>query len=125
MNDMMRVLALVAAIIALAVVATLLAIAVAAMVVFVRRLVAGMVAAFMVAMAVVMAVAVSIVTIVLIGRAGATLISTSRLGTAFARFLGACFLGGLLGLLLLELIKYAIGVLALLQEADERNMVVG
>ena len=43
-------------------------------------------------------------------------------------FLGARFLGGLLGFLLLELIKYAvcsIGVLALLEEANEDDVIVG
>ncbi len=57
-----------------------------------------------------------------------TSISTSRLGTAFARFLGACFLGGLLSFLLLELIEYAvclIGVLALLEEANKHDVVIG
>ena len=111
--------------------ATVLAIAINAVVGFVRRLVAGVVAAFMAAMTVVMAVAVmimTIVTIVLIVRAGATAILMSRLGTAFARFLGARFLGGLLGFLLLELIEYAvrsIGVLALLEEANESDVIVG
>ena len=83
------------------------------------------------AMAVMTAVAMAIMTImtiVSIVRAGAMTISTSRLGTAFARFLGARFLGGLLGFLLLELIEYtvrSIGVLALLEEANERDVVVG
>ena len=130
----MLVLVVAAAIIALAVVATVLAIAINAVVGFVRRLVTGVVAAFVAAMAVVTAVAVTImtimtiVTIVSIVRAGATTVSASRLGTAFARFLGARFLGGLLGFLLLELIEYAvrsIGILALLEEADERDVVVG
>ena len=100
-----------------------LAVVVAAMAVLVRHPVTGMVAAFVAVVAVVTAVAVTIVTIVSIVRAGATTISTSRLRTAFARFLGARFLGGLLGFLLLELIEYAvcsIGVLALLELPDRR-----
>ena len=130
----MLVLVVAAAIIALAVVATVLTIAIHAVVGLVGRLVTGVVASIVAAMAVVTAVAVAImtimtiVTIVSIVRAGATTVSTSRLGTAFARFLGACFLGGLLGFLLLELIEYAvrsIGVLALLEEADERDVIVG
>ena len=124
----MLVLVVAAAIIALAVVATVLAITINAVVGLVRCLVTGVVAAFVVAMMVVTAVAVTIMTIVSIARAGTTTILMSRLGTAFAQFLGACFLGGLLGFLLLELIEYAvrsIGVLALLEEADERDVVVG
>ncbi len=128
MHDVMLVLVVVAVIIALAIVATVLAIAVAVMVVFVLCLVAGMVTAFMASMAVVMVVAVSIVTIILIIREGMMLISTSRLRTAFVWFLGAHFLGSLLGFLLLELIECAIrliSILALLKEADECNVVVG
>ena len=78
--------------------------------------------------AVVTAVAATIVMIVPIVRVGVTLITMSRLGFTFAQFLGACFLGSLLGFLLLELIKYAvrlIGILALLEEADECDVVVG
>ena len=128
---MMLLLVVAAAIIALAIVNTMLAIAVAAMVVFVRRFVAGTVAAIVAVVTVVTAIAVTVVTVVTIVsivRAGATSISTSRLGTAFARCLGARFLGGLLGFLLLELIEYAvcsIGVLALLEEADESDVIVG
>ena len=48
-------------------------------------------------------------------------------GTAFVRFLCPCFLGGFLCFLLLELIEYAvclISILALLEEADERDVAV-
>ena len=131
MHDVMLVLVVAAAIIALAVVATVLAIAIHAVVGLVRRFVAGTVVAIVAVVTVVTvvtAIAVTVVPIVSIVRAGATSITTSRLGTAFARFLGARFLGGLLGFLLLELIEYAvrsIGVLALLEEADERDVIVG
>ena len=124
----MLVLVMAAAIITLALMATMLAIAVAVMVMLVRCIVAGTVTAFAGVVAVMMAVAVMVVTIISIVRAGAMSITTSRLGATFAQFLGARFLGGLLGFLLLELIEYAvclIGILALLKEADECNVVVG
>ena len=72
-------------------------------------------------------VAVAMVTIVSIVRAGATSLATSRLGAVLAWLLGLGFLGGLLGLLLLDLIEHAIrsiDVLALLEEANERSMIV-
>ena len=133
-HDVMLVLVVAAAIVAFAFMATVLAIAVAAMTVLVRCLVAGVVAA-VVAMASIAAVmaAVSImavvaVTIVSIARTSSTSITAGRLGTAFARFLRARFLGGLLGFLLLELVEYAvcsIGALALLEEANKCDVIVG
>ena len=137
MHDVMLVLVVAAVIVTLAIIATVLAIAVAAMVVLVRCFVAGMVAAFIsmaliavivVVVSIVAAVAVAIVTIVLIVRVGATSVTMSRPGAALARFLGARFLGGLLGFLPLELVEYSIcsiSVLTLLEEADECDVVVG
>ena len=133
----MLVLVVATAVVVLTFVATVLAIAIAAMVVLVRRFVAVTVAAvmamfsiaaFVAVVAIVAAVAVTIVTIVSIVQARSTAITTRRLRTAFAWFFGARFLGGILGFLLLELIEYtvrSIGVLALLEEANENDVIVG
>jgi hypothetical protein len=136
----MLVLVVATAVVVLTFVATVLAIAIAAMVVLVRRFVAVTVAAvvamFSIAafvavvaiVAIVAAVAVTIVTVVSIVRLSSTSITTRRLRTAFTRLLGARFPGGLLGFLLLELIEYAvrsISVLALLEEANESDVIVG
>ena len=132
----MLVLVVAAAVVALAIIATVLAIAAVAMIVLVRCLVAGTVVAFVVVasiaavmavVAVMATVAMMIVTIVLIIRMSSMSITTRHLGTTFARFFCAHFLGGLLGFLLLELVEYAvclIGVLALLKEANECNVIV-
>ena len=122
-------------VVALAVVATMLAIAVAAMFAVVRCLVTAVamfvamasITAIVAVVAAVAAVAVAMMTIASIVRAGATSLTTSRLGAVLAWLLGLGFLGGLLGLLLLDLIEHAIrsiDVLALLEEANERSVIV-